>query len=171
MDSIIFCSNKNIYYIIPQGNGMIMEEAPDDTTVLKVHVKTYWEGGIKTTGLVRGFEVVADGPKWKYGTNTAPAPGEVFLASIGACFTATFTKCAHERALIMDAVYTDTRGTITHEMNGRERIERIDIELKAYADARYEKELHSCFEASKTRCPLTNIVKCEIEITYRFVKE
>lgn len=150
---------------------MSMEEAADDTKVLKVHVKTHWEGAIKTTGLVRGFEIVADGPKWKYGTNTAPAPGEIFLASIGACFTATFTKCAHEKALIMDAVYTDTRGTITHEMTGRERIERIDIELKAYADEKYKDDLHSCFEEAKGRCPLTNVVKCPIELSFEFKEE
>ncbi|UCF08008.1 MAG: OsmC family protein [Thermoplasmata archaeon] len=150
---------------------MSTEDEKEDTKVLKVHVKTHWEGGIKTTGLVRGFEVVADGQKWKYGTNTAPAPGEIFLASIGACFTATFTKCAHERALIMDAVYSDVRGTITHEMTGRERLERIDMELKVCADARYEKDLQACFEESKNRCPLTNVVLCLIEITYKFEKE
>lgn len=150
---------------------MSKEEESEDIKVLKVHVKTHWEGGIKTTGLVRGFEVVADGPKWKYGTNTAPAPGEIFVGSIGACFTATFTKCAQEHALIMDAVYTDTRGTITHETGGRERIKRIDIELKAYAHEKYRGDLHACFEEAKGRCPLTNVVKCPIGLSFEFKEE
>jgi uncharacterized OsmC-like protein len=138
---------------------------------VKAHVKTTWEGGIKTTSLMRGFEIVADGPKWKYGTNSAPAPGEIFIASIGACFTSTFTKCAQECRAILDAVYTDVRATIDHELNGKERIKGIEMELKAYAEEKFKEELQKCFEKSKNRCPLINAVKCDMEITYSFVKE
>jgi organic hydroperoxide reductase OsmC/OhrA len=120
---------------------------------------------------MRGFEIVADAPKWKYGTNTAAAPGEIFLASISACFTSTFTRCAQENRLILDAVYTDIYGHMTHEHSGRENIDRIEMNLKAYANEKYEKALQSCFDEARTRCPLTNVVKCKIEIDYNFVKE
>ncbi|UCE75113.1 MAG: OsmC family protein [Methanomassiliicoccales archaeon] len=143
----------------------------DEIKVVKAHVKINWEGGIKTTSLMRGFEVVADGPKWKFGTNSAPAPGEIFLASIGACFTATFTKCAQESMTILNGVYTDVRATIDHEMSGKERLNSIEMELTACAEEKFKKELQKCFEKAKTRCPLTNAVKCEMEIAYKFKKE
>lgn len=148
-----------------------MEATADDTKILNVHIKTNWEGGIKTTSLMRGFEIVADAPKWKYGTNSAPAPGEIFLASISACFTSTFTRCAQEDRLILDAVYTDIYGHITHEYTGREKIDKIEMNLKAYADEKYRDSLQSCFDEARTRCPLTNAVKCDIEIKFTFVKE
>ena len=137
---------------------------------VKAHIKTFWEGGVKTTSMMRGFEVVADSPKWKYGTNSAPAPGELFLASIGACFTGTFTKCAQEKGVILDAVTTDVRGEIDHEMNGRERLKKISMELSAHAKDRWEEDLNLCYEYAKSRCPLTNAVKCEMVISYKFGK-
>lgn len=150
---------------------MTTEAKTDETQVLKAHVKTLWDGGVKTTTMIRGFEVVADSPKWKYGTNSAPAPGEIFLASIGACFTATFTRCAQECHAVLGGVTTDVRGIIDHEKNGKERLTKILMELKTHADEKFREELQMCYERSKTRCPLTNVVNCEIEITYKFVKE
>jgi organic hydroperoxide reductase OsmC/OhrA len=148
-----------------------MEEPSEVIKTLKPHIKIFWEGGIKTTSLMRGFEIVADGPKWKYGTNSAPAPGEVFLASIGACFTTTFTKCAQENRAILDAVYSDVRSTMTHEKSGKERILEIEIVLKAHAEEEYKEVLQNCFEEAKSRCPLINAVKCDIQLKYEFAKE
>lgn len=147
---------------------MINEE---EIRKVKAHVKVIWEGGVKTTSLIRGFEIVADAPKWKFGTNSAPAPGEIFLTSIAACFTATFSKCAQELGTMLDAIYTDIRAEIDHEMSGRERIKRIEMELTAHAVERYKEELQTCYEKSKDRCPLTNLVKCDMAISYKFMKE
>jgi organic hydroperoxide reductase OsmC/OhrA len=149
-----------------------MAENPDEIKEVKAHVKTMWEGGIKTTSLMRGFEIVSDAPKWKWGTNSAPAPGEIFLASIGACFTSTFTKCAQESKLILGAVTTDVRAEIDHEMEGgRERFIKIEMELKAHASENYKEELQKCFDEAKERCPLANIVNCDMDIRYEFVGE
>jgi uncharacterized OsmC-like protein len=137
---------------------------------LKAHVKTLWEGGVKTTGLIRGFEVVADAPKWKYGTNSAPAPGEIFLASLGACFTSTFTRCAQDNGIILDGVVTDVRGIIDHELNGKEVLRTIEMELKVHAEGRYEQGLQKCYEKSREICPLVTAVKCDIQFNYFFVK-
>ncbi|UCG68694.1 MAG: OsmC family protein [Thermoplasmata archaeon] len=145
-------------------------EKKEEIKIVKAHVKVFWEGGVKTNSMMRGFEVVADAPKWKYGTNTAPAPGELFLTSLGACFTSTFTKCAQELAIILDDVTTDVRAKIDHEMSGRERFVKITMELSAFADEKYKKELKKCFEMAKMRCPLTNAVKTELEISYKFRK-
>ncbi len=150
---------------------MSAEEEADEIKEVKAHVKTLWEGGVKTTSLIRGFEVVADAPKWKYGTNSAPAPGEIFLASIGACFTSTFTKCAQECGAILDGVITDVRGIIDHEKSGKETITKIEMELKVHAEDKYKEELQKCFEKAKSICPLINVVNCDMEITYLFVKE
>ncbi len=149
-----------------------MAENTDEIKEIKAHVKTMWDGGIKTTSLIRGFEIEADAPKWKWGTNSAPAPGEIFLASIGACFTSTFTNCAQERGVILDGVITDMRAIIDHEMSGgRERFKLIEMDLKAHALEKYRKDLQMCFENAKSRCPLTNAVKCDMEITYNFIGE
>jgi uncharacterized OsmC-like protein len=149
---------------------MSNKENDEEIRKVKAHIKTFWEGGVKTTSLMRGFEIEADAPKWKYGTNSAPAPGEIFLTSIGACFTATFTKCAQERALILDAVTTDIRGKIDHETSGKERFTLITMELSAHAKDKYENELNDCFEEAKIRCPLANIVNCQLDISYKFGK-
>ena len=140
----------------------------DEIKPVKVHIKTFWEGGVKTTSLMRDFEVVADAPKWKYGTNSAPAPGELFLTSIGACFTGTFAKCAQEMNVILDDLTTDIKGEIDHEMNGKERIKRIVLELSAFAKMRYKGDLDSCFKEARRRCPLTNAVNCPINISLKF---
>jgi uncharacterized OsmC-like protein len=140
----------------------------DDIRKVKAHIKVFWEGGIKTTSMMRGFEVVADAPKWKYGTNSAPAPGELFLTSIGACFTGTFSKCIQERGLIVDDMTTDVRGYIDHESNGKERFTKMTVDLTVFADEKHEEKLVECYEESKERCPLVNAVNFEIEISYKF---
>jgi uncharacterized OsmC-like protein len=150
---------------------MSSSDQESEIKVLKAHVKTLWEGGVKTTGLIRGFEVVADAPKWKYGTNSAPAPGEIFLASIGACFTSTFTRCAQDSGIILDGVVTDVRGIIDHELSGKEVLKTIEMELKVHAEGKYEKGLKQCYDKSKEICPLVNALTCEIEFSYFFVKE
>lgn len=136
----------------------------------KVHVKTTWEGGVKTTSLMRGFEIVADAPKWKYGTNSAPAPGEIFLASIGACFTSTFTKCAQDVGAILYDVFLDIKANITQEINGKERITNIEYELKAYSEEKFKKKLQNCYETAKDICPLLNVINCEVKTNYIFEK-
>jgi uncharacterized OsmC-like protein len=147
------------------------EDKNDDIKELKAHVKTIWNGGLKTTGFIRGFEVETDAPRWKYGTNSAPAPGEVFLASIGACFTSTFTRAAQESGVILDDVITDMRGVIDHDEDYKERFTKIMMELKSHADEKYKGELQECFEKSKYRCPLANILNCNMEISYKFIKK
>ncbi len=141
-----------------------------DIRKVKAHIKVFWEGGLKTTSMMRGFEVVADAPKWKYGTNSAPAPGELFLTSLGACFTGTFSKCMQEMGIIVDDMTTDVHGFIDHETSGRERFRKVTVELKTFADEKHKKKLQECFKESKERCPLVNAVNFPCEITYIFQK-
>lgn len=147
------------------------QKKDEEIKKIKAHIKVFWEGGIKTSSIIRGFEVSTDSPKWKYGTNSAPAPGELFLASIGSCFTSTFTKCAQEMGVILDDVNTDVKGEMSHEMNGKERILGIELVLHAFAQNKFKEDLKRCFEKSKIRCPLISAVSCEIEIAYEFKGE
>ncbi len=76
-------------------------------TKLAARAKSFWEGGVKANTIIRGFEIGTDKPKGQFGTNTAPAPAELFLASISACFLSTFAfNCLIKRIKIQEITMT-----------------------------------------------------------------
>ena len=123
-------------------------------TKLEARAKTFWEGSLKTSSIIRGFEVGTDKPKNLYGTNTAPAPAELFLASISACFLSTFAFNALTRRIELKEITTDIKGSI-EMVKGLEKITKIDLKLKVWAENVEEKKLKTCFDAAKAQCSLT----------------
>jgi putative redox protein len=83
-------------------------------------------GGTKVEATIRGFTITTDQPEADGGTNAAPSPFELFLASIAACagyFVASFCRArsiATENIRLRQTVF---RNDATHF------VERIDIAI------------------------------------------
>lgn len=147
-------------------NRSIMVEKQD----VRAKSKVFWEGGLKTRSIIRGFEIETDKPKLSFGTNTAPAPMEVFISGIGACLLSTFVWTAlMSRVTIQDCVVDIKAYTDIHEK--KERLSKINITLTVWAEKKYKKKLEQCFNYSKKTCPLTDAVLFPMENTMQFKEE
>jgi uncharacterized OsmC-like protein len=140
------------------------------TQEIGAKAKVFWEGGLKTRSIIRGFELETDKPKTIFGTNTAPAPMEVFISGIGACLLSTFVWTVFKARITIEdcnvdiKAYTDTR-------ENKERIAKAKITLTVWAEKKHKKKIEQCFDVSKTTCLLTDAVSFPIEIEMQFKEE
>lgn len=132
--------------------------------------KTFWEGGLRTNSIIRGFEVGTDKPKGQFGTNTAPAPAELFLSSISACFLSTFAFNALMKRVTLKEITSEIRGSLNMD-EGHERITKIHVKLKVWADHGDEKKLEACFDAAKTQCSLTKSLNEPIDFEMKIKQD
>jgi organic hydroperoxide reductase OsmC/OhrA len=132
--------------------------------------KTFWEGGLKTNSIIRGFEVGTDKPKGQFGTNTAAAPAELFLASISACFLSTFAFTALMKRMKLKEITSEIKGSLDME-EGSERIIKISLSLKVWADHPDEKQLKACFNAAQKQCSLTKSLQVPIDFHLKIKQE
>jgi len=141
-----------------------------DTQEIRVRAKVFWEGGLKTQSIIRGFEVETDEPKSHFGTNTAPAPVEIFISSIGACLLSTFAwSVMKARVSIQDCTVDVKAHTDNNEK--KEKVSKAMITLTVWADKKDKKKLEQCFDISKKICTLTNSVSFPMEIIMHFKEE
>jgi organic hydroperoxide reductase OsmC/OhrA len=134
---------------------------------LEARAKTIWSGGLKTESLIRGFEVNTDQPKKYYGTNEAPAPAEVFSASIGACFVTSFVWYALHHHLILNEITADVKAHID-DSKDVEKITDIFIKVKVWSEPKFEKQLKKCLEYAKTHCPLTGALNVPVDVSVKY---
>ena len=147
-------------------NSSIMKNIQE----IKAKAKIFWEGGLKTRSIIRGFEVETDKPKSDFGTNMAPAPMEVFISGIGACLLSTFIWTAVKARVIVEDCIVDIKAYAdTNEK--KERLSRAKIALTVWAEKKYKKRLEQCFDVSRKTCPLTDAVSFPIECVMRFKEE
>jgi organic hydroperoxide reductase OsmC/OhrA len=139
-------------------------------TKLDAIAKTFWEGGLRSNSIIRGFEVGTDKPKGQFGTNTAPAPAELFLASISACFLSTFAFNALMKRIKLKDITSEIRGTMDMK-EGHEKISKIHVKLKVWVEHMEEKKLNACFDAAKTQCSLTKAVNVPIDFHMKIKQE
>jgi len=134
--------------------------------------KTIWSGGLKTESIIRGFEVETDQPKLYYGTNQAPAPAEVFAASLGACLITSFVWYALHKHLRVDEITADVNIDI-ETYDTIDKITEITINTKVWSEPKAKKHLEKCLDSAKEHCPLTNAlnVPVNISIEYKLEKE
>ena len=139
----------------------------DDTQKARARAKIFWEGGLKTRSIIRGFEVVTDKPKSSFGTNMAPAPMEVFISGIGSCILSTFLWAVLKSRITIDDCIVDIKA-YTENHNNIEKISNAKISLTVWAESKFKNKLEQCFAISKTNCSLTNAVSIPIEIKMKF---
>jgi len=133
----------------------------------ELRAKTLWEGGLRTNTLIRGFEVHTDDPIAEWGTNTAPAPAEVFLSSLSSCFVTTFAWMAMMSRLSLAAISAKASGTID-DVNDVHRITKIDVALKVTSYTDNPEKLQRCYELAHKRCLLFNTIDCEKNISFEY---
>jgi len=143
-----------------------MKEAKDT----KLKAKVFWEGGLKTRSIIRGFEVETDEPKSHFGTNTAPAPVEIFISSIGACLLSTFAWSIMKARVSIQDCTVDVKAH-TDEQDKSEKVSKAMISLTVWGDKKDKKKLEQCFDISKKICSLTNSVSFPMEIIMHFKEE
>ena len=142
----------------------------EENKKIEASAKVFWEGGLKTRSIIRGFEVEIDKPKSDFGTNTAPAPMEIFIAGMGGCILSTFVWAVLKtRAQITDCNVYIKAYADTSENN--ELITKTKINLTVWANKKYQKKIQNCFNIARTTCPLTNAVSFPIESTMIFKED
>ncbi|UCE38494.1 MAG: OsmC family protein [Thermoplasmata archaeon] len=136
---------------------------------IKAKAKVFWEGGLKTRSIIRGFEVETDKPKSDFGTNMAPAPMEVFISGIGACLLSTFIWIAVKARVIVEDCIVDIKA-YADNYEKKKKLSRVKITLTVWAENKYKNKIEQCFDVSSTTCPLTNAVSFPIESVMQFKK-
>lgn len=141
-----------------------------DKQEVSAKTKIFWEGGLKTRSLIRGFEVETDKPKSDFGTNTAPAPMEVFISGMGACILSTFVWATLKARITIEDCIVDVKASANIHEN-KERLSKAKITLTVWAEKKYKDRLEQCFSITKTNCPLTNAVSFPIETIMIFKED
>ena len=141
-----------------------------DKREFQLKAKVFWEGGLKTQSIIRGFEVETDEPKSHFGTNTAPAPVEIFISSIGACLLSTYAWSIMKARVSIQDCTVDIKAH-TDENDKTEKVTKALITLTVWGDKKDKKKLEQCFDISKKICTLTNSVSFPMEIIINFKEE
>lgn len=64
-------------------------------------VSARWEGGWRSRGSMRQFEIMVDEPAEHGGTDSGPTPAEAFLASLATCFSLAVCFVARQRSIAL----------------------------------------------------------------------
>jgi uncharacterized OsmC-like protein len=133
-------------------------------------VDTVWTGGIRTSTNVRGHEVVADGPLWRYGTDDGPAPGELLLASVGSCIVNHLVRYMQFKRAIVRSVEARVIGTFRYEAE-LEIYDRFDVHITVRADERLASMVEKAFKVAQGECTLLAIIDVDKEFHLEFIPE
>ncbi|MGQ9615096.1 MAG: OsmC family protein [Spirochaetota bacterium] len=106
-------------------------------------------GGMKVNASYKGYTIKTDQPVTAGGDGTAPAPFDLFLASIGTCVGLYVLWFCQERNITAN----DARIVLTTERNHQTKmIEKINIDIKL-PDGFPEKYLKAVVAAA-SNCPV-----------------
>jgi putative redox protein len=84
-------------------------------------------GGVQVNAQFNGFEIVSDQPERNGGQNSAPAPFDFFLASLGTCAGFFALRFCQQRDLSTDGL----RLHLTTERNAEtKRLDRVEITMQ-----------------------------------------
>ncbi len=128
----------------------------------EARAKVMWEGGLKTNSLIRGMELACDKPKGLFGTNTAPAPMEIFSSAMGSCLMTTFLYSAHKSRIHVSDISVDVK-TEADFVDGLERIVAGSMKLSVWTDGAGEAKIEKVFEMARAHCTVTNAVNFPLE--------
>lgn len=101
-------------------------------------IKVTFPGGARVTAHVEGFEVATDQPLEDGGTNTAPAPYDLFLSSIVTCAGIYVARFCQQRELPTEGLSMTLDIERNTELRRLEKI-RIAIQLPEDFPKKYEK--------------------------------
>jgi uncharacterized OsmC-like protein len=130
-------------------------------------VDTHWTGGIRTSTTARGHEVVADGPCWRYGTDDGPAPGELLLASVGACLVNHMVRYLQFKRVILNGVDVKVTGLFRLEAE-LEVFDRFIFDVRATGPSRVQQVVEKAFKVAQGECTLLMVIDVEKEFNLSF---
>ena len=133
-------------------------------------VDIIWTGGIRTSNRARGHEVVADGPHERFGTDDGPAPGELMLASVGACFVNHLVRYLQFKRASVSAVEAKVTGAFRYEAE-LEVFDSFTFHVKVRAPARLEPVVSRAFKVAQAECTLLAVVNVRKEYQLDFITE
>jgi len=82
-------------------------------------------GGVRVNALYNGFETATDQPEKNGGENTAPAPFDLFLVSLGTCAGFYALRFCQQRELSVDGMQMSLKTVRNPETKRLDRIEII----------------------------------------------
>lgn len=121
-------------------------------------ITTYWEGGYRCRIPVRGHEIIADEPPEDGGTDTGPAPTDLFLAALGSCFTMAVYHAAKKRGVELTDLATRTTGTY-------EGLRYSEIKVEVVSSHPRE-ELETFVSKAKNWCYVSNTLNSDVKLEY-----
>ena len=133
---------------------------------VRARAKVLWAGGLKTVSMIRGMELHSDKPKSYHGTNTAPAPLEIFVSSLGSCFLTTFLHAAMRSRVEVEDCTADVKA-MTRMEKGIESIISMELKLMVWGPKEDEVKLEKAFELSKSICSITNALSVPLDFTLK----
>lgn len=136
-----------------------------------VRAKILWKGVLRTEGIIRGMELQTDEPKSFTGTNTAPAPLEVFISSLGSCLLTTFIFSAMKTRAKLEDCAIDVKAYTGKTDNKELRVTKADITLTVWAKEEERERLEKSFELAKGHCSVTNGVNFPLDIQLKIKNE
>jgi len=136
----------------------------------KFDVETTWTGGIRTVSRARGHEVVADGPLWRHGTDDGPAPGELMLSAVAACFVNHLVRYMQLKRSPVHGVTAKVSGRF--KMVGeREVFDAFEFDVTVRAPAAVRVDVERAFRAAKSECTLLMVIHVRKEYSLEFVPD
>jgi uncharacterized OsmC-like protein len=135
--------------------------------------RTKWIEGTKLETEIREFKVSIDEPLELRGTNTAPNPVELFLASLGGCVILTYRGYAKKFEVNIKDLVVNLEGDMISggwvDEQGRERRGfkqiRYEVQIKTEAPEEKVRELHKLVEE---KCPITDVINYGTEAKGEF---
>ncbi|HBY58082.1 MAG TPA: hypothetical protein DEG96_09540 [Candidatus Atribacteria bacterium] len=139
-----------------------------------MNIRTYkattkWIEGSKSETEIREFKVKIDEPLELRGTNTAPNPVELLLASLGGCIVLTYRGYAKKYGIEIENIEVNLEGDMIRggwvdekdkERKGFREI-RYEVRIKTKASAEKVNQLHKLVEE---KCPVSDMLVNPTEV-------
>jgi uncharacterized OsmC-like protein len=151
--------------------GAVGEDAEKGQTVWRADV--HWEGGFRSSALVREFPPVAsDEPEGLGGTDSAPNPVEQVAAALGNCLAVGYAAALTARGIAIRSLDIAVSGQLDLRpflglAPGHAGYSKIDVDVRidADADAATLEEVHrQVVSTSPVGHSLTNPVELEVRL-------
>ncbi len=127
-----------------------------------MEMKIVFPGNKKVHALYNGFEIATDQPAHGGGDESAPAPFDLFLASIGTCAGIYVLGFCRQRNLPVDGIELTQRMNFDPE---RRMIDRIDIEIAVPED--FPAKYHDALVNAASLCAVKKHIQSPPEFSVR----
>jgi putative redox protein len=127
---------------------------------MKIHI--HQTSASTSEAEIRHHKIVIDRPATKGGFDRGPMGGELFLASIGGCFTSTLLAAIKARQADISEVRTEVIGSL---IDSPTRFAAVEICVSAYYSDRelFEKLV----EIAEKGCIIANTLRGKLDLTVR----